>query len=102
MSITQEAADGDHPRGTFPRTLSGGAVPAVRIPMRQVVEALRLAFDQGRSQREIAQALRVSQSTINEYRSRFAASGLTWSQTLPGWIAAPVAMLEAFGDQWPG
>lgn len=53
-------------------------MPAVRIPMRQVVEALRLAFDQGRSQREIAQALGVSQSTINEYRSRFAASGLTW------------------------
>jgi transposase len=46
--------------------------------MRQVVEALRLTFDQGRSQREIARALGVSQSTISEYRSRFAASGLPW------------------------
>ncbi len=53
-------------------------MPAVTIPMRQVVEALRLAFDQGRSQREIARALGVSQSTINEYRYRFAASGLPW------------------------
>jgi transposase len=53
-------------------------VPAVRIPMRQVVEALRLTYDQGRSQREIARALGVSQSTISEYRSRFAASGLPW------------------------
>ncbi|MCA2987681.1 MAG: helix-turn-helix domain-containing protein, partial [Gemmatimonas sp.] len=31
--------------------------------MRQVVEALRLTYDQGRSQREIARALGVSQST---------------------------------------
>ncbi len=53
-------------------------MPAVRIPMRQVVEALRLTYDQGRSQREIARALGVSQSTISEYRSRFAASGLPW------------------------
>ncbi len=53
-------------------------MPAVRIPMRQVVEALRLAFDQGRSQREIARALGVARSTINEYRRRFAASGLPW------------------------
>jgi hypothetical protein len=57
MPITQEGADGP-PARHFPLGLySGGAVPAVRIPMRQVVEALRLAFDQGRSQRDIAQSL---------------------------------------------
>jgi len=39
--------------------------------MRQAVEALRLAFDHGGRQREIARALGVSQSTINEYRGRF-------------------------------
>jgi transposase len=59
--------------------------------MRQVVEALRLAFDHGRSQREIARALGVSQSTINEYRSRFAASGLSW----PLALEVDEAVLEA-------
>jgi len=53
-------------------------MPAERIPMRQVLEALRLAFDQRRSQREISLALGVSQSTVSEYRRRFAAAGLPW------------------------
>ena len=40
-------------------------MPAARIPMRQVVEALRLAFDKGLSQRKIGRALGLSQSTTN-------------------------------------
>ena len=40
-------------------------MPAERILMRQVFEALRLVFDQGRSQREAGRALGLSQSTIN-------------------------------------
>ena len=46
--------------------------------MRQVFEAFRLAFDQGRSQRDIARALGLSQSTVNEYLRRFRATGLAW------------------------
>jgi hypothetical protein len=46
--------------------------------MRQVLEALRLTFDQRRSQREVSLALGVSQSTVSEYRRRFAAAGLPW------------------------
>jgi transposase len=43
-----------------------------------VFEALRLVFDQGRSQREAGRALGLPQSTINEYLRRFRASGLPW------------------------
>ena len=46
--------------------------------MRPVFEALRLAFDQGLSQREIGRALGPSQSTTNEYPRRVRASGLPW------------------------
>ena len=46
--------------------------------MRQVFEALRLVFDQGRSQREAGRVLGLSQSTINEYLRRFRASGMPW------------------------
>ena len=53
-------------------------MPAERIPMRQVLEVLRFVFDQRRSQREISLALSVSQSTVSEYRRRFAAAGLPW------------------------
>ncbi len=46
--------------------------------MRQVFEAFRLAFDQGRSQREIARALGRSQRTVNDYLRRFRGTGLPW------------------------
>ncbi len=46
--------------------------------MRKVVEALRLTFDQDRSQREIATILALSQSTVHEYVVRFRATGLAW------------------------
>ena len=46
--------------------------------MRQIVDVLRLTFEQSRSQREIAQSLGLAQSTVHEYRRRFTASGLPW------------------------
>ena len=46
--------------------------------MRQVFEAFRLAYDQGRSQREIARALGLAQSTVNDYLRRFRGTGLPW------------------------
>ena len=46
--------------------------------MRKVFEALRLMFDQDRSQREIATILALSQSTVHDYVVRFRATGLPW------------------------
>jgi transposase len=46
--------------------------------MRKVLEVLRLAHEHGRSQREIATSLALSQSTVNDYLRRFETSGLTW------------------------
>jgi len=46
--------------------------------MRQVVEVLRLRFEDRLSQREIAVAVSVSQGSVNAYLTRFAASGLPW------------------------
>ena len=50
----------------------------VSIPMRRAVEALGLAFKRCRSQRELERALGASPCTVNEYRTRFVASGLIW------------------------
>ncbi|MGH7713276.1 MAG: IS21 family transposase [Gemmatimonadaceae bacterium] len=46
--------------------------------MRKVLEVLRLAHEQGRSQREIASSLALSQSTVSNYLARFAASSVGW------------------------
>ena len=43
--------------------------------MRQVFEAVRLAYDQGLSQREIARALGLSHSTVNDYLRRYRRDG---------------------------
>lgn len=49
-----------------------------RLPMRQTRELLRLHFDEGLSQRTIAQALGVVRSTVERVLQRFAAAGLGW------------------------
>src|SRR5665213_2953041 len=46
--------------------------------MRKVLDILRLAHEGGRSQREIAGSLALSQSTVSECLARFRASGLAW------------------------
>jgi hypothetical protein len=70
-------------------------VAAERIPMRKVLDMLRLAHEGGRSQREIAGSLALSQSTVSECLARFRASGLTWplapeinEAALEGWLFA--------------
>lgn len=50
--------------------------------MRKVLDILRLAHEGGRSQREIAGSLALSQSTVSECLSRFRASGLSWPLAL--------------------
>ena len=46
--------------------------------MRKVLDILRLAHEGGRSQREIAGSLVLSQSTVSECLARFRARGLAW------------------------
>jgi DNA-binding transcriptional regulator LsrR (DeoR family) len=56
--------------------------------MRQVFEAFRLAYDHGRSQREIARALGLSQSTVNDYLRRPAETFVVrgWSHRRVRWV----------------
>jgi transposase len=46
--------------------------------MRRIKEVLRLHFELGRGQREIARCLDIAQSTVNGYLSRAQAAGLSW------------------------
>ena len=46
--------------------------------MRQVFEAFRLAFDQGRNQREIACAHGLAQSAVTDSLRRLPGSALPW------------------------
>lgn len=49
-----------------------------RLSMRKVREVLRLRFDLGLSERQIAKSAQASRSTIAEYLRRFAESGIVW------------------------
>lgn len=55
-----------------------------RLSVRKVKEVLRLCYEEGRSQREIAQSLGIGRSTVGEYLARAREAGLKWP--LPaGW-----------------
>lgn len=62
--------------------------------MRKVLEVLRLAYEHGRSQREIAASLVLSQSTVSDYLRRFRASGLAWP--LPAELSEPALEAQLF------
>jgi transposase len=49
-----------------------------RLSMRKIEEVLRLHHASGRSNREIAQAVRVSPTTVADYLRRARRAGLTW------------------------
>ncbi len=49
-----------------------------RLSMRKIEEVLRLHHGGGRSNREIAQAVRVSPTTVADYLRRARRAGLTW------------------------
>lgn len=53
-------------------------MPAVRLSMRQIVEILRLAREQGCGIRLIAVRVGLPHSTVGDYLRRFAAIGLPW------------------------
>jgi transposase len=53
-------------------------MPAQRLTMRTITEVLRLHFECGLSQRQIAQSCGIGRATIGEYLQRAAAVGLGW------------------------
>lgn len=53
-------------------------MPAKRLTMRKIREALRLKFDCGLTDRNIARSCDVARSTIAEYLRRFKGAGLSW------------------------
>jgi hypothetical protein len=48
--------------------------------MRKIKDVLRLKFDQGLSDRQIARSCSIGRPTVAEYLRRFVAAGLTWPQ----------------------
>src|SRR5690625_561220 len=55
-------------------------VPRERLSMRKVREVLRLKWERGVSNRNIARSCRVSRSTVADYLQRAEAAGLSWEQ----------------------
>ena len=64
--------------GTLTGATPGSAMPAQRLPMRQVREVLRLKHAAGFSERRIATAIGISRTTVAEYLRRAAVFGITW------------------------
>lgn len=48
--------------------------------MRKIKDVLRLKFDQGLSDRQIARSCSIGRPTVAEYLRRFTAAGLTWPE----------------------
>ena len=53
-------------------------MPAKRLPMRQIREALRLKYTLGQSNRQIGQALGIGRTTVGDCLRRVALAGLSW------------------------
>jgi IS30 family transposase len=53
-------------------------MPQERLTMRKIKEILRLKYEAGLSNRAIAGACNISNSTVGEYLRRAAAAGIGW------------------------
>ena len=53
-------------------------MPNKRLPMRKIKEVLRLKYNCGLGEREIAQSCQVCRTTVGNYLKRAKAEGLTW------------------------
>jgi len=49
-----------------------------RLPVRKIRAVIRLHYEAGLSNRAVARACRVSNSTVGEYRERAEKAGLGW------------------------
>lgn len=65
-----------------------------RLSMRKIREALRLKFELDLTERQIAQSIQVSRSTIADYVQRFVESGIAWP--LPSDLADTVLEAKLF------
>ena len=54
-------------------------MPASRINMRKLKDALRLKFEGGQSHQQIAQALGISKGVVTKYAGLAVAAGLDWA-----------------------
>lgn len=55
-------------------------MPNRRLSVRKVKEVLRLKYDCGVSEREIARSCSISRSTVADYIRRATAAGLSWNE----------------------
>ena len=53
-------------------------MPQKALSMRKIKEVLRLRYDLGLLQNEIARSCSISQSSVNRYLERASAAGLSW------------------------
>ncbi|WP_404418318.1 IS21 family transposase [Marinospirillum sp.] len=53
-------------------------MPAKRLSMRKIKEVLRLKWDRGLSNRQVAATCGISRPTVSEYLRRFSEAGLNW------------------------
>ena len=53
-------------------------MPQKALSMRKIKEVLRLRYDLGLLQNEIARSCSISQSSVNRYLERASAAGLRW------------------------
>jgi len=53
-------------------------MPAKRLSMRKIKDVLRLKFEAGLAQRQIARSCRLGKTTVSECLARFERSGLSW------------------------
>jgi predicted transcriptional regulator len=65
-------------------------MPAIRIDMRKLKDALRLKFEGGQSHQQIATALGISKGVVTKYAGLAVAAGLDW----PAIAAMDEATLE--------
>jgi len=70
-----------------------------RLSMRKVREVLRLKFELGLDNRQIAVSCRISHVTVGKYLARFAATGLSWP--LPAEIDDGQIMRRLYGGTEP-
>ena len=53
-------------------------MPQERVSMRKIKEVLRLRFELGLQQNQIARSCSIGQATVHRYLERAAAAGLSW------------------------
>ena len=61
-------------------------MPAVRINMRKLKDALRLKFEGGLSHHKIATALGISKGVVTKYVGLAVAARLDWQAIAPPWM----------------